>query len=267
MCLIALAGCASSTTFVDGSVEGREVRVDGCRTAAIAEALRRASAGDVVRFGPCELAGASFTVPPGVVLAGSGPESSTLEIGTAVEVEAASGGCAGVRDLKIVSSADFAIRTIGPGEVCVDSVEIESTRGGGISAEGTTRLTVRHSTMAGPVTADNADAQPDPPGFGSEGHVWSSGLVAKCVEHVELENVEVWGWADIGVIVDNGRLSWRGGRIVETLGTGLVVYRSEAELEDLEIADIYQGTRLIPPYGIVSSESVMTTTALWVHES
>jgi hypothetical protein len=267
--LIALVACSTSTTLVDGGDGGggREVRVDGCRPSAIADALRDAGPGDVVRFGGCELVGASFTVPPGVVLAGSGPEATTVEIDTPIEVEGVAEGCSGVRDLRIVSNADFAIRTVGPGEVCIDSVEIESTRGVGISAEGTTRLSVRDSTITGPVTADTADEEPVPGTPVSEDYAWRNGLVAICVEHVELENVEVRGWADMGVLVVDGRLTWRGGRIVETLATGLVVDRSEAELFDLEIADIYQGTRLIPAYGVVSSESVMTTSMLWLRGS
>jgi hypothetical protein len=166
--------------------------------------------------------------------------------------------------VRVTSDGPAAIQTTGPGEVCIEDVAVEATRGVGVLAEGTTRLTVRRTRLLGPVTPDNAASRPsseDPT------EAATHGIMAHCATLVVLEDVEVWGWDESGVRVMESRLEQRGGRVGGGLGTGIFLAASEGEIIDVEIAEMLQGTRIISSYGLLAGVSELTARGLVIRDN
>jgi len=244
--LILLAGCSSST----GS---RIIEVEVCSRAAVDDALASAEPGDTVRFGGCILDGGALTIPADIGLEGAGPTASVVEVDGGIIADGAAEGCTTIRNMRIVSAGGAGITTAGPGDVCVEDVEIEASLGAGISAEGTTRLVVRRTRLIGPVTPENRETTP------AEESTESYGIFARCVGHIELENVDARGWALGGVRIASGRLTWNGGYAGNGLDTGIFLSESEAVIDDVEIAEILPGRTSISAYGLTAIQSRVET--------
>jgi hypothetical protein len=91
------------------------------------------------------------------------------------------------------------------------------------------------------------------------------GVFASDVGRIELEDVDVAGFASEGVLVvgpsddsavvgpSDRTVSWVGGSVTGGLGTGVSFFGSDVDLEDVQIAGTLQGRRLRPAFGLFAS--------------
>jgi len=249
--LLTLAGCASVTEVA-------------CDWDAVVEALARAAPGDTVYVGACTIEGGSLLVPPGVNLQGFTTETTVFVLSGELLVLGAPDGCSSVRRMTVVSEERIGISGRGPGGVCIEDVRVEAELGRGISGEHLSRFEVRRVVLRGPVTPSNADSEPLEP---DDETAATYGLMMLCVEDAVLEDVDARGFSYAGVAASDTILSWSSGFAGDGLGSAVLIHASEAEIANVEISGVLQGTRLIPPYGLVADQSRVATSGLYVHDS
>ncbi|MBX3246330.1 MAG: hypothetical protein KF901_04030 [Myxococcales bacterium] len=209
-----------------------------CDAEALQEALDRASAGAVVRVGPCRVEGATLRVPERVAL--EGVAGSEL-VGDEAVVTLAAG--AALRSLRVVVDAGHGVRALGAG-ARVEDVEISVRRGVGLAVRADDVVVSRVRVVG----VDDPASFP-PLAEPTESAIGLAVLDARDVSIVELDAVQVGPW---GAIVANSTLVWRGGSVRELVGTAIYVEASEATLEGLVIDDVRPGRQLLPAYGLVA---------------
>lgn len=229
-----------------------------CDAAELTLALEAAQPGDVVRVGACAFP-ARVVVPPGVTLAGHGPESVLQSAGDAAVVELAEGSGAVVRDLRIdVLEGGLGVRAVGAGDATVESVSIHVGRGVGVGAQGRERVVLRATKLVGPVDASSATTAPrDPSATATYGVIAIDvGNAADRASGLRVESLRAEGFALGAVAVVGGRLSWddldadldEDGRddvdVRSVRGTAISVFEAPAEIEGVEIDSMLAGPGL-----------------------
>jgi hypothetical protein len=239
-CAAALSGCG----------------VDPCDD--LQAALDDARAGETVELGRCTVTG-EFSIPAGVALDGEGDRSVVRSSGVAI----AMGESSAIRELRIESSSV----AIDAQSATIERVTVVADRGIGVRIRGSSVL--RAVEIAGPVTAENADAVPPGP---TASETATHGLVIEDAGTeaipVVLEDVTVRGFAGFGAVLIASAVSWSGGGAVENLGTGIFASGGRLTLGAVEIAGTLGGVQPLPAYGAVFSGGVVvTTTDLFVHDN
>jgi hypothetical protein len=238
-----------------GLVCAGTVRCDGesatehCDVAALQAALDAASPGSTVRMGACRLSG-WLTVPAGVTLAGRGPGASILKtVGIFPALRITPGSTVTrVVDLSVESAeANSAVFVLpGTGSAAVERVRIAAGHGFALAAEGVGSLALTGVTLTGPVTPANHLGWSDDPT-----ETATHGLALVRVGNATLSDVTASGFALFGALLVDCSTTWTGGGAPRNLGTGVMVYRGEAELHDLDLSGTLDGDRLMPAYGAV----------------
>lgn len=219
-----------------------------CGADELQAALEAAAPGETVRVGACRVT-ASLTVPAGVTLAGKGPGTSVLVAdGPRPAVRLTPGTPpARVTDLSVESAANSAIFVLpGGGEVAVERVRVAATRGIAVAAQDVGSLTMSDVTLTGPVTPENHVGWPDDPNDTA-----THGLVLVRVANAALRNVTSSGFALFGALLVDSTTTWTRGGAPRNIGTGLMVYRGSATLENLDLTGTLDGDRAWPAYGTV----------------
>lgn len=199
---------------------------DPCDPASLGAALRAASAGAVIEAGACRYE-ASLRVPPGVTLRGQGSERTVV---------------AGTGDGSAIVLEDGAV---------LEAVGVEVARGRGVSASDA-RVTLRDVAIRGPLDAASAAAlgpAPTPTETATHGLVITGGGSADTP--VELEDVDVRGFARFGALFIDSHVAWDGGAASESLGTGIMASGGSLTAADLEVCSIWRGSSPFG-YGIVT---------------
>jgi hypothetical protein len=211
-----------------------------CDPGALAAALAEAHNGDEVVIGPgCDITGA-FDVPAGVILRGEveaavptlrSPEGVnkpvlTLHVGT---------GTTSISNLRIVSSSNYGIvaRGTGVGAIDLKDLTVESTRGVAIGAEGLAAATLARLSLRGPHTA--AELRRSNPAMADPDATATHGLVIVRGGDVNLEGVDIQGFAVIGGVMIDDDITWSAGVIADNGLAGLLAHGGTATLTDLAI--------------------------------
>jgi hypothetical protein len=230
-----------------------------CDSAALTTALAAASSGDEVRIGECDVSG-TFTVPSGVALSGVGPGASIVSGNLVVEP----GQVTVVRALSIRTDGGFAVLARGGGGAVVEDVGIEVMRGVGLGFEDLNELTLDGLIVEGPV--DPANVGSFPADAGPATHA-THGIAVVRVDTVEMSDVSVSGFAQIGVVAADSNVAWTGGSLAENLGVGIAVEGGSAELDGISVVDTLEGFRLLPAYAGIFSGAAVTTDGLSIERS
>ncbi len=261
LALVAALGCRDED-------EGNSL----CDADGLAAALAAAGPGDTVQMGSCTITG-TFTVPPGVTLAGSEGSVIAADGDVAVRLEPSPDTPTTLRDLSVQSALRVGVLARGAGGVAVQRVAVVAERGYALGAESLTSIALESVDLAGPVTADNADSEtfvtPDPDVAAT------FGLVLLGVARADLSDVDVSGFAEFGVTVldrdSTGAtvppttLTWTQGTVVDTLGTATYFSGGSIELTDVTVMRTHRGLRGLPTYGAVfTGEAAVTSTRLSV---
>lgn len=256
-----------------------------CDRASAEAALAAASAGETVELGACELEG-PLHVPPGVTLAGRD--------GTVVVAPPDSGAIvvlggeppSRVVGLDVRVEGRIGILARGGGRVAIEDVRIDAARGIALGATGLTELVLARVTAEGPIDATTAIdpaylrviagapvAAPCPdascectPGDVRAGEAcdttgrWATvtathGIYVSTVDSLVAEDVDVIGFAEHGVVLQDTSARWERGSVASTLGTGLRQVRGTLTATDLVVERTYAGLRGEPPYGIAVTDA------------
>jgi hypothetical protein len=226
--------------------------------------LAGAHSGDRILVGACTIEGPSITIPRGVTVEGFTTEESILDIHGLITVEGGDETPSAMRRLTVLTDETAGILAEGPGRVTVEDLDVVVTTGRGISAEDLSGFEARRLTFTGPVTERNADGQPFYP---DDAVAATYGLAMICVDNAALEDIDATGFAFSGVAAIDSVVDWTGGHVGEGLGTGAHFRFSRASVSGVEISGVLQGTRLIPSYGLVTDQSLVSTHGLHVHDS
>ena len=240
---VALSGaaCGPSTTVSD-----------------LSAALGSASSGDVVRIGPGLVEG-SFIVPAGVRVEGAGV-GETFIVARAEQPALVLNGGAGseVSGLTVVADGGFGIVSRTGRSAAIRDARVEVPRGVGVAVEGLASLVMSNVDIVGPVTSENASAQPLVP---TPTDSASHGLVLMRVGDAQLDRVRVRGFASFGGLLVDSQTSWSEGEVSEILGTGLMVHGGGATVDGITVRLGFQGFRLLPSYGVVTAAEAELSTA------
>jgi len=231
--------------------------------ASLSQALADAAPGEIVHAGAARIEGA-FVVPAGVRLVGAGPGATIIVApagGTAITMMPGTPATE-VHDLTVESDARAAIVARGSGNVAVDNVQVNATRGVAFGAQEVSSLILTNVTLRGPVNAENAASQPtDPAPTDTATH----GLVLVRVADAHLTNVTSSGFGLFGALLLDSTTAWSGGGASDNLATGLMVAGGTAMLDRLSLCRTLQGVRLYPAYaGVFAYASTVTTSSLEV---
>lgn len=235
-----------------------------CSAAALSEALRAATAGDVVEIGACRIEG-EFEVPGGVTLEGAGPAATSLVGRDGAVLSLSGNGATVVRDLTVESDGRVGIRSAGPDEILLEGVDVDASRGVGIGIDGTPMVTLRAVHLRGPVSPENADelaSDVDPTVSATHG------LVLLDVGDATLEDVTATGFASYGALLVGSTARWNAGALDQNLGIGLCVDGGTVTVDALSIAGTLQGSRLRPSYStLLTGGSAVDSSGLTIRDS
>lgn len=274
-----VAMCVGSVAMVLAAVGcGGDDDPESCDAAGLVAELGAASAGDTVQAKACTYTG-SFTVPPGVTLAGEPGAVLRADDGVVVTLEPSTDPATPTTLASIAIEADGRVGVLsrGAGSVTLRGVTMTASRGYGVAIEAATTVVLEDVTLTGPVTPDNeaddAFLTPDPETMAT------FGLILLAPETVEMTRVEVIGFAEFGVAVldqtadgtaavARPSIAWISGAARQTLGTGVYVAGSDAYITDVEVMSTFRGLRGTPAYGGVFTDgSAVTTMRLLVCEN
>ncbi|MCB9591182.1 MAG: hypothetical protein H6719_00500 [Sandaracinaceae bacterium] len=239
-----------------------------CDAAELQGALDGAHPGDRVTVGACRIEG-SFQVPAGVILAGQGPETSTLAaaeaLATALDVTPGTvGQPTRIEGLSVEHDGGFAIRAADVGELEVRDVVICSARGVGLGIEGLDRLLLEDIGLEGPITASSASMLGD---LYDATDTATFGVALFSVGDAQLRRVSIVGYGEAGLVASRSTLSWTDGSSDVNLGVGIRLERTTATLTNVSARNTLRGFRGVPSYGVFSSNSAVTTTNMVVSDS
>lgn len=254
--LASLAGCGADETVHED-------------LASLVAALGEAEPGDEVRLGAVTLTATEpIVVPAGVTLVGAGEGASRI-VGppddVALVLRTAAGAAeSAVTDLTVESDGRAAFMIGGGGDGRIERCSATVTRGVGLGAEDIGRLSLDGVSLVGPVTPENADAQPlDPAPNDTATH----GVVLVRVANANFVDVSVVGFAELGATALDSGLEWVGGAADRNLGAGVFVTGGSARLVDLSVSGTLQGLRLLPAYGvIVTGGADVSSERLGIHD-
>jgi hypothetical protein len=255
--LFFIALCAASITAACG--EGGI-----CEADELTEALATAMSGDTIRIGECEVTG-SFTVPAGTRLQGeSRTESKVIgEEGLAV-LRAEGAGQVEIDNLSIRSPGRAAIYSSGEGERVFHELNIETTLGAGIAVEGSAYLSMNSVALTGPVTVANASAVPNNAVPASHA---THGLILVGVHSANLDSVTISGFAGTGALFVTSTVTWQSGSSSDNLALGIGIESSDVTLNEVAACRTFQGSILLPAYGVVTRSSTLTSDRLRLCEN
>lgn len=241
---------------------------DPCDAAALREALEGASPGETVSLGACRVTGA-FTVPAGVVLAGSGEESVIVGSGDGPAVTLVPGAQPAIlRRARIESRSGIGVRAAGEGAVEIHDVTVHVTTGIGVGVRDVDVLAMSGVTIDGPVTPETADdvaprADTDTGSFGLVLVDVASDAAAAVLSDVLVQDLGPWG-----AILIRSFVEWTGGGASRVVGTSVLVSDGRALLRSVEVSDVFQGVQPLPPYGLaVTGTATVETDALSISGS
>ncbi len=247
-----------------GGAAPEEVRVTGA--AGLTRALAAAGAGDVVRLTGTRVSGA-FAVPPGVRVVGD-PGAEVVARGGAAFRLSAGEPAPGLSGLRIVGEVGAALVVFGEGGAVLEDLEVEAARGVGLAAEGV-RLELRRMQIRGPLqgAADpllrQLGAVIDPSLVAVAGLVVAGG-------RVDIEDLEVVGFAGFGALFHGTAGEWRGGSVRGCVGSGVLAEGSDLQLREVEVADGLVGRKVgfaIAGNGLcVAGDAVVETQSVTVRD-
>lgn len=271
--LVLLASCGGDAAECDGD--------------ALRAALSSARSGDVVRVGACRVRG-PFVVGEGIALAGLGAESVIEAPEGELGVELRGGTLESVS----VEARGRAGIVIGAGAGRVEEVEVRASRGVALGVRAGATAELRDVRLSGEVSAESASdprwvlVAPGPlssasgcavascacePGSvdgdrtcGSSGR-WATmtathGLVAEGA--LSGQDVEVLGFAQVGVLVRGADVELERLRVADTIGAAVVAADAELACRDCTIERTREGLRGQPSYALLSGGGALTTEAL-----
>ncbi|MCC7537677.1 MAG: hypothetical protein IT379_15750 [Deltaproteobacteria bacterium] len=232
---IAGVGAASMLAMAACGDDGGSMEV--CDLAGVERALSRASAGSVVELGACRIEG-RISIPAGVTLRGRGRDATTLASTTGAVVTMSPGDAASVlEDVTVESAGDYGLLARGAGAVEIHRVAVTASRGYAFGAEDVTGVTLTDVEATGSTDASNVAMLPSAPAREATA---TRGIVLIRVGSASLADVTVRGFAVTGLYADAGRLEWRGGGARANAGTGVLLYRADAVLADLDLGATLQ---------------------------
>lgn len=265
---------------------------DPCDAGEVRAQLAAARPGGVVRVGACRLTG-PFLVPAGVSLIGQG-DASILEARSGTVVELEGGANTQLRAVRLESSGRAAIAVRGSGSASIEEVIIAVTRGIGIGIQGTTTSLARVRIL-GAVRSENArdprwlrvlgagvpvaacpgtDCECEPGAedeasgrlCDAEGRwtTWTATLgIYAARAALTLEDVEIGGLAQYGLIADDSEIEWILGEIHDVIGVGVLLRGGQASLTDVSIERVVQGLRGLASYDVIATDgAVLDSTRL-----
>ena len=198
-------------------------------------------------------------VPAGVRVEGAGIGETFVIARDGQPALVLSGGDGSeVSGLTVVADGGFGIVSHSGRSATVRDTQIQVPRGVGLGAEGLASLILSNVEIVGPVTSDNAGVQPLSP---TPADSASHGLVVIRVGDARFDRVRVRGFAAFGGLLVESQTSWADGEVSETLGTGLMVHGGSADIDGVTVRLGYQGFRLVPSYGVVTSAQAEMSTA------
>jgi hypothetical protein len=252
-------------------------------------ALASAAPGDVVTLGSCEVAG-PLHVPPGVTLEGTIAGSFRTVVVAPEDsggIIALGGDDTTIRNLSVRVEGRIGILVRGGGTARIENLIVDAERGIAIGAVGLDALTITGSTLDGPIDEANASdpmflrviAAPLPAGAcpaacdcdpgdvrpgeacDAEGR-WATitathGLYAQDIAALRLEDIEVEGFAEHGVVVRDSTTTFVGGGIADTLGIGLQQIGGVLALDGVDVVRTYAGLRGLPPVAVSVSRAAI----------
>ncbi len=234
-----------------------------CDAAVLAASLSRAEPGGLVLVDRCAVEG-SFVVPAGVTLRGEGPGlSRLLSAGTEPVLTLETGSeTTGAVGLTVESGACAAVLVDGTGGASLEDVEVVSSRGVGLLAEGLESLELSRVRLVGPVTAETAgELSFDPTPSETATH----GLALLRVASATLGSVEVAGFARTGALLAGSDVAVRQGSFSDNLRLGLFAVGGRLRLEEVEVSRTLDSTDLVPAMaGLFVGEAEVTTEAVTV---
>ena len=218
---------------------------------ALRGALEDASPGDVVELTAGTYEG-SFSVPPGVTLAGAGMDLTEIVAPTELDALVVTGGADGeqntlIRDMRITTTGGFGVRG-SAGFIQMMGVHVVVLRGAGIGIESASSFEAQRVRIEGPVTEATATSvEPEPTVATTATH----GLVLFEVSNAVLTSFTVTGTADVAALLVGSEAEFIDSTVSDVLGTGLYVLGGEASIVGLEVENVFHGVRLVPSYGVV----------------
>ncbi|MEM6954771.1 MAG: hypothetical protein AAF645_03755 [Myxococcota bacterium] len=219
---------------------------DGDPCNAVLRALASASPGSVVDGESCRFEG-PLTVPAGVRL------TSATVVGSGDVVTLL--GDAALESVDVESSGGRAV--VADGAHMLTDVAVRITSGVGVSASGAgTWMNVRVSGALDPLRPDVL-----PPLAGTD---LGQYLVAIDGGEIEAAGLSINRGGPWGVIVANGRLVMNGGVIEDIVGIGVYATESVLDLRDVTVRNMIQGLQPFPAHAIasVNTDVALTGTEL-----
>jgi hypothetical protein len=222
-----------------------------------AGALAAAVDGETVSMGSCRATG-NVTVPAGVIFRGE--PGSVLAGRVTLEPGSSLSG--------ITIEAGGVVASGSEGSVTIDNVTVEMETGVAVRIEGI-GADLSGVTLRGTVTADNAtDVPPMPVGDEWPTHGLLLVDAGSAESPVELNDVEVSGFARFGALFRNSHVEWRGGGASENLTVGAMAERGSITVEGASFERNYQGVQPFPAFGAVFTDGVeVATTDVQVSEN
>ena len=214
-----------------------------CTNEGLVSALAAAEPGDTIEPFSAEYRG-SFTLLSGVSLLGVDGTSIVGDRGAPIVVEA-DGEVSTIAGVLIESpttgsDAASAVIAVGPGSSVIEDVSIHASPGYGIVAQNLDALTLTRVTLTGDANVELIAEFGDPENCRAQ--VLEGGLLAVKLEGVPsvvvFEDVEVTGFAGLGVGLVNSIATWNGGRVGGGFVAGIIVEETELSIADVEVSEL-----------------------------
>ena len=244
---------------------------DPCSAEAIAAELAMAEAGTTVDLSACDRIEGAFVVPPGVrvgsdggtLVVSEGEPAFTLQ--TDVDLETTLEGVS-------IRSSHTAVRSEGPGEVRIESVNATVVAGVGLVL-GAARNDVVFVTLTGDVTEENRDESrwltATSADSATHGIVHGAGFAT-----IAESSITGFSWAAIssgdgllGVPGGEVELGLSGVTLGHGLGIGIVSSAQALSLSEVTIEDVWSGVRGWPSYALLSTQGQVLSNQLTVRRA
>ena len=196
------------------------------------ERLAKAMPGDIVEADPGTYYG-PFTIPIGVTLKSTDAGGVRLvydKPGYVVKMESYASPPTAIEDISIESKASVAVMLVGDKCASLKQIGIKCYKGFGLAGENLSEISMNTVSLSGQIANLNSISYPiDPNVYPAIGMVFSS------VADVQLEEVDITGFAGFAAIMNDTSGSWASSEIADNIGVGILLDGGNVIMNDLDI--------------------------------
>ena len=222
ICLILISACANEG---DAEIIAKTLQ----------ERLADALPGDIIEAEPGTYPG-PFEIPEGVTLKATAAGGVRLvfdETGYVVKMHSYDSPPTSLQDIDIESKASVAIMMVGNNDVMLKNIEVKCFKGFGLAAENLSGISMDTVDLVGRIDQTNSISYPiDPKVYPAIGVIFSS------VADVQMQGVDISGFAGFGAIMNATSGSWASSKIADNIGVGVLLDGGNVVLNNMDISRI-----------------------------